>query len=950
MTRKLLFSLLPSNWLRRKPLLRSAIAVGSLLALIVVSFPLPLTKPSIAATNSAAPSAFSHVTDGAFTVFSNGTKEWSDVPAKFFAETNSHLYADQADLDPNLGTPQSPLDTFLLMYDECGRTTPLGPNEYFTVSLKTVEGDKGKEELENYVIHIFTDGTIMFFENGVLQPPGRATEVEGQRGAVGFGVSPNCSVPHVIAEFEIKLAAANPQVNGGYSPDPLFWSSFVPPPPPTPTPTPAPSPTPAQKTEQQRTALNDAADGIEATGIGIGLICVAITVPLAKLICAAEVAALKLSALKLRKLARDPADPNFTVIAQPIVHSLSIQPITPAPGVTQQEADALNPLLTNMEQVIAVSEALQTSNDRAQGAFAAGNAFWVTKQNQTAQQYALQLAKLLNEQVSLQANLRNATEAAGTHIEFTLDDVKNFQFGVSNNGLSPDISQFLTELGADSATQEDVRQSIISDDAAEIAELGDGKFPDLLTDSSVTNRLAAGALALTPPTGVVNPGFETGTLAGWDMAPGSVASVIPSLGPSGPFTPINPAAGQFMAFLSTAGIAPTPPGTEGSVITQTFILPPDATTLDFSYQFVSNDSSSFENFFLAELITDAGTFTVASADNAGGSPAGGSVVPPPPTISPGVTLTPASAPVFLSDVNILGSGLFIIPSSLMTNRVHSSFTLPPEIRGTAVTLRFTVGDVLDTGFDSAVVIDAITPAAPADSDGDGVPDVLDNCQIPNPGQEDSDLNGIGDLCQTPNLQHSTAAFLQALSNGNTIVEPTPVLVSEEPTLVEQIVRIVQFRIEAGLTDNPAELTANLVHSLVEAGLIPEDQEDEVAGVVLEQVIIPVIIDIKPGGFPNSISLGDKGNIPVAILSTPNFDVVGNIDQSSLTFGRTGDEQTFRKCSLADVNVDGRSDLVCHFDNRNTAFQAGDVQGILKGLTLEGIHIMGSDTIRIVPAH
>src|ERR1051325_7778379 len=150
MTRKLLFSLLPSNRLRRKPLLRSAIAVGSLLAVIVVSFPLPLTTPGFAATNSAAPSAFNHVTDGAFTEFSNGTKEWSDVPAKFFAETNSHLYADQADLDPNLGTPQSPLDTFLLMYDECGRTTPLGPNEYFTVSLKTVEGDKGKEELENY--------------------------------------------------------------------------------------------------------------------------------------------------------------------------------------------------------------------------------------------------------------------------------------------------------------------------------------------------------------------------------------------------------------------------------------------------------------------------------------------------------------------------------------------------------------------------------------------------------------------------------------------------------------------------------------------------------------------------------------------------------------------------------------------------------------------------------
>src|SRR5262245_8830105 len=102
--------------------------------------PLYLFLTKVAAASNAGPSATGHVTDGAFTSFPNGTTEWSDVPSKFFPETNSHLYADQADLDPNLGTPQSPMDTFVLMYDECGRTTPLRADEYFTVSLKTVEG------------------------------------------------------------------------------------------------------------------------------------------------------------------------------------------------------------------------------------------------------------------------------------------------------------------------------------------------------------------------------------------------------------------------------------------------------------------------------------------------------------------------------------------------------------------------------------------------------------------------------------------------------------------------------------------------------------------------------------------------------------------------------------------------------------------------------------------
>ena len=60
------------------------------------------------------------------------------------------------------------------MYDECGLTTPLGPNEYFLVSFKTVELEAGIEQLKHYAIHIFTDGTIIFLENGVVQPPGRA--------------------------------------------------------------------------------------------------------------------------------------------------------------------------------------------------------------------------------------------------------------------------------------------------------------------------------------------------------------------------------------------------------------------------------------------------------------------------------------------------------------------------------------------------------------------------------------------------------------------------------------------------------------------------------------------------------------------------------------------------------------------------------------------------------
>jgi len=48
---------------------------------------------------------------------------------------------------------------------------------------------------------------------------------------------------------------------------------------------------------------------------------------------------------------------------------------------------------------------------------------------------------------------------------------------------------------------------------------------------------------------------------------------------------------------------------------------------------------------------------------------------------------------------------------------------------------------------SAGVVTKFTEAAAADSDADGIPDEFDNCPFDfNPGQEDSDFNGIGNIC------------------------------------------------------------------------------------------------------------------------------------------------------------------------------------------------------------
>jgi len=112
--------------------------------------------------------------------------------------------------------------------------------------------------------------------------------------------------------------------------------------------------------------------------------------------------------------------------------------------------------------------------------------------------------------------------------------------------------------------------------------------------------------------------------------------------------------------------------------------------------------------------------------------------------------------------------------------------------------------------------------------------------------------------------------------------------------------------------------------------------------------IPIAIDIKPGDIPNSINPKSNGRIPVAILSNHTFDAVNQIDQNSLTFGHSGDESRLAFCHSEDVNADGLRDLVCHFYTQNTGFLSGDTVGVLKGKTIDGTPIRGTDSVNIVP--
>ncbi len=115
------------------------------------------------------------------------------------------------------------------------------------------------------------------------------------------------------------------------------------------------------------------------------------------------------------------------------------------------------------------------------------------------------------------------------------------------------------------------------------------------------------------------------------------------------------------------------------------------------------------------------------------------------------------------------------------------------------------------------------------------------------------------------------------------------------------------------------------------------------------LLVEIDIDIKPGSDPNSINSRSRGKIPVTILSSATFDAM-SLDTTSLTFGRTGDEDSLAFCNggPGNVNSDKLRDLMCFFNTEDTGFQSGDTEGVLKGMTLTGTLIIGTDSVRIVP--
>jgi DNA uptake protein ComE-like DNA-binding protein len=92
-------------------------------------------------------------------------------------------------------------------------------------------------------------------------------------------------------------------------------------------------------------------------------------------------------------------------------------------------------------------------------------------------------------------------------------------------------------------------------------------------------------------------------------------------------------------------------------------------------------------------------------------------------------------------------------------------------------------------------------------------------------------------------------------------------------------------------------------------------------------------------------------IAVAILTTGAFDAT-TVDHSTVVFEGAREVHIERKSGVAhrheaDVDGDSETDLVLHFQLRDTTLTCGSVAGTLTGKTFSGRAIKGSDTVRMV---
>jgi hypothetical protein len=106
-------------------------------------------------------------------------------------------------------------------------------------------------------------------------------------------------------------------------------------------------------------------------------------------------------------------------------------------------------------------------------------------------------------------------------------------------------------------------------------------------------------------------------------------------------------------------------------------------------------------------------------------------------------------------------------------------------------------------------------------------------------------------------------------------------------------------------------------------------------------ITTIDIDIRPYSNNNCINLDIKGFVPVAVLTTDDFDAA-TVDPATVEFAGAA-PVCWR---LRDVDRDGDDDMILHFRIQELNLDQDSTEATLTGQTTQGILIEGSDEVQI----
>jgi len=111
---------------------------------------------------------------------------------------------------------------------------------------------------------------------------------------------------------------------------------------------------------------------------------------------------------------------------------------------------------------------------------------------------------------------------------------------------------------------------------------------------------------------------------------------------------------------------------------------------------------------------------------------------------------------------------------------------------------------------------------------------------------------------------------------------------------------------------------------------------------MKATTIIVDIDIMPGSSPNNINLQSKGQVPIVVFTTDDFDAY-DVELISCEFAGAYP----LRWKMEDIDEDGRDDMLLHFLIQELKLTEGPTEATFKGKTFDGIQIIGTDSVDIV---